>query len=48
MSVAHVNCRWKEALDAGKAPPIILEACSEAALKTVSMDQLKQHALQKA
>lgn len=40
--------RWKEALDAGKAPPIILESCSEEALKVVSMDQLKQHALQSA
>jgi len=41
-------CRWKEALDAGKAPPIVLESCSEEALKVVSMDQLKQHALQSA
>ena len=47
-SVCHACCRWKEALDAGKAPPIVLESCSEAALKVVSMDQLKQHALQSA
>ncbi len=38
-------CRWKEALDAGVAPPIDLEATSEAALNVVSLDQLKQHAL---
>ena len=40
--------RWKEALDAGKAPPVILESCSEEALKVVSMEQLKQYALQSA
>lgn len=41
-------CRWKEALDAGKAPPIVLESCSEEALKVVSIEQLKQHVLQTA
>ncbi|KAL3146918.1 hypothetical protein ABBQ38_014889 [Trebouxia sp. C0009 RCD-2024] len=40
--------RWKEALDAGKAPPIVLESCSEEALKVVSIEQLKQHVLQTA
>ena len=46
--IACAFCSWKEALDAGKAPPIVLESCSEEALKVVSMDQLKQHALQSA
>ena len=38
-------CRWKEALDAGKAPPVILESCAEQALDVVSLDQLKKYAL---
>lgn len=37
--------RWKEALDDGVAPPVILESTHAAALKYVSLDQLKQHAL---
>lgn len=37
--------RWKEAFDAGVAPPIILAATHEAALKSVAMDELKQQAL---
>lgn len=37
--------RWKEALDAGVAPPIILAATHEAALEFVSLEDLKQHAL---
>lgn len=37
--------RWKEALDHGVAPPIILAACDEAALKTVPLETLKEHAL---
>jgi len=36
--------RWKEALDAGVAPPVILEACHESALEVVSLDDLKKHA----
>lgn len=37
--------RWKEALDDGVAPPIILEATHAAALDYVSLEQLKEHAL---
>ena len=37
--------RWKEALDQGVAPPIILEACEETTLKIVSLETLKEHAL---
>ncbi|MCU0837272.1 MAG: DUF2237 domain-containing protein [Rhodospirillales bacterium] len=37
--------RWKEALDAGKAPKVVLAATHEAALAVVSLDELKAHAL---
>jgi uncharacterized protein (DUF2237 family) len=37
--------RWKEAFDAGVAPPIILAATHEAALKSVAIEELKKHAL---
>lgn len=37
--------RWKEALDHDVAPPVILEACDEAALNVVSLAELKAHAL---
>ncbi|MBD2037530.1 DUF2237 domain-containing protein [Leptolyngbya sp. FACHB-321] len=37
--------RWKEALDAGVAPPIILEATHEAALNVVPLEVLQEHAL---
>jgi uncharacterized protein (DUF2237 family) len=37
--------RWKEALEAGLAPPVILESTSQQALQYVSLDSLKQHAL---
>lgn len=37
--------RWKEALDAGVAPPVILSATHAAILEYVSLDELKQHAL---
>jgi uncharacterized protein (DUF2237 family) len=37
--------RWKEALDAGVAPPVILSATHASALEYVSLDELKQHAL---
>lgn len=36
--------RWREALEAGVAPPVILEATHEAALRHVSLDQLTAHA----
>lgn len=37
--------RWKEALDDGLAPPVVLEATHEAALKYVTLEELQQHAL---
>lgn len=36
--------RWKEALQAGVAPPVILEATHEAALQVVSLADLQAHA----
>lgn len=40
--------RWKEALEAGKAPTIILEATHEAALRYVTLDDLLRHAAVRA
>ncbi|MBD2018849.1 DUF2237 domain-containing protein [Leptolyngbya sp. FACHB-36] len=37
--------RWKEALDSGAAPPVILSATHEAALEVVPLDVLKEHAI---
>ncbi|MBF2086894.1 DUF2237 domain-containing protein [Thermoleptolyngbya sp. C42_A2020_037] len=37
--------RWKEALDAGVAPPVVLAATHASALEYVSMAELEQHAL---
>jgi uncharacterized protein len=37
--------RWKEALDAGVAPPVDLEATHMTALKFVSLSDLQQHAI---
>lgn len=37
--------RWKEALDAGVAPPVVLSATHEATLKYVSLADLKKHAV---
>ena len=37
--------RWKEALDAGMAPPVQLRATHEAALEIISLDELQHHAL---
>lgn len=36
--------RWKEALDAGVAPPVVLEATHEAALRVVDLGTLRTHA----
>lgn len=36
--------RWKEALDAGVAPPVVLEATHFSALAFVSLDDLRRHA----
>jgi len=37
--------RWKEALDAGMAPPIYLRATHEAALTVVALEELERYAL---
>ncbi len=37
--------RWKEALEAGVAPPVILAATHEKALSVVTLEELKAHAL---
>ena len=38
--------RWKEALMAGVAPPVILESTHETALKFVGLEQLEAYALE--
>jgi len=37
--------RWKEALAAGFAPPVILAATHEATLDIIALEDLKRHAL---
>jgi uncharacterized protein (DUF2237 family) len=37
--------RWKEALEAGLAPPVILDSTSEHALDYVTLEDLQNHAL---
>jgi uncharacterized protein len=37
--------RWKEALDAGVAPRVVLAATHEAALQVVSLEELRAHAI---
>lgn len=37
--------RWKQAFDAGIAPPVVLSATHEATLEVASLDELMQHAL---
>ncbi len=39
--------RWKEALEAGIAPPVILRATHRAALEIVTLEQLREYALDK-
>ena len=36
--------RWKEALDTGAAPPVLLAATHEKALEVVTLEQLRAHA----
>lgn len=36
--------RWKEALEAGAAPPVVLTATHEKALEVVTLEQLQAHA----
>jgi uncharacterized protein (DUF2237 family) len=37
--------RWAEALRAGCAPPVVLSACAEAALRFVTLEELQAHAV---
>lgn len=37
--------RWKEALDAGIAPPVILASTNEIVLEIISLQDLKKHAI---
>ena len=37
--------RWKEALDAGKAPQVVLEATHAVTLQIVALDELKTYAV---
>jgi uncharacterized protein len=40
--------RWREALIAGLAPPVVLESTHERALAYVSLEELQAHALEAA
>jgi len=37
--------RWREALQAGMAPRVVLNACNEQSLEVVSLDDLKRFAI---
>ncbi|MGF1495734.1 MAG: DUF2237 family protein [Elainellaceae cyanobacterium] len=37
--------RWKEAMDAGVAPPVVLESTHASTLEYVSINELKQYAI---
>lgn len=37
--------RWKEAYDAGMAPPVVLESCHISSLEFATLDELRQHAI---
>lgn len=37
--------RWREALDAGVAPPVVLEATHISAIEFVNLDDLQSHAV---
>lgn len=37
--------RWAEALEAGVAPPVVLEACQATSLEFVSLEDLQAHAV---
>lgn len=37
--------RWREALDAGVAPPVVLAATHEETLAVVTLEDLKRHAI---
>lgn len=38
--------RWKEALEAGVAPPVVLESTHISVLEFVDLEQLQQHAVE--
>ena len=38
--------RWREAMRAGQAPPVVLESTHERALQFVTLDELRAHALE--
>lgn len=38
--------RWKEARDAGKAPPVVLEATHISTLEFATLDELREHAVE--
>lgn len=40
--------RWREAMEAGVAPPVVLESTHANALKFVTLEQLQKHRLQGA
>jgi hypothetical protein len=40
--------RWKEAMEAGKAPPVFLEATEESALEVVDLEKLKRFTVAKS
>lgn len=35
--------RWKEAYDAGVAPPVVLEACHISSLEFATLEELREH-----
>ena len=41
-----IGMSWREALDAGVAPEVVLEACHESALKVVRLEDLQNHQLE--
>jgi uncharacterized protein len=40
--------RWREALEAGVAPPVVIESTHASALQFVTLEQLQKHRLQGA
>jgi uncharacterized protein len=37
--------RWKEAYDAGMAPPVVLDACHISSLEFATLEELQEHAV---
>ncbi|TWT99927.1 hypothetical protein Pla108_08710 [Botrimarina colliarenosi] len=38
--------RWKEAYDAGMAPPVVLAACHISSLEFATLEELREHAVE--